>query len=395
MTMKATSNAELIRFVVLIAMAPAIGLGIARFAYALLLPEMKLSLGWTYSEAGWMNTINAAGYLIGALLTALLAKRFSLIWLVQGGVLVSVIAILLTGFFEHFFMLSALRFLAGVSGALCFVAGGAIAATLAVESSNRSGLILSLFYAGPGVGIVLSGLLVPFYMDHFGSDAWAAAWWFLGFLAFVLAMLSFSARLPRSEKKAQQTANLPPFRLLKNAPVLMGYLAFGAGYIGYMTFMFAYLKQAGASTVQLASFWATIGGASMLSPWIWGAVMAKGRNGTATAFLTFVTLVGSLMPLLSTSYLSLFASAAIFGSAFFSVPAATTAFAKRNADPSEWPYVIGVFTVVFGLGQVLGPVLSGYISDSTGKLYHGLIWGCVFLVIGVILPLLQKDAQHR
>ena len=49
----------------LIALAASLGIG--RFAYALVLPDMRDSLGWSYSAAGFMNTINAAGYLAGAL----------------------------------------------------------------------------------------------------------------------------------------------------------------------------------------------------------------------------------------------------------------------------------------------------------------------------------------
>ena len=30
--------------------------GFARFAYGLLLPAMKSDLGWSYSQAGWLNT---------------------------------------------------------------------------------------------------------------------------------------------------------------------------------------------------------------------------------------------------------------------------------------------------------------------------------------------------
>jgi predicted MFS family arabinose efflux permease len=51
------------RLIIVLAIAPAIGLGICRFAYALILPDMRDSLGWSYSMAGLMNTINAAGYL--------------------------------------------------------------------------------------------------------------------------------------------------------------------------------------------------------------------------------------------------------------------------------------------------------------------------------------------
>ena len=59
-----------------VADADVIGLGIGRFAYALVLPDMRDALGWSYSAAGFMNTINAAGYLGGALLAAGLDQAF-------------------------------------------------------------------------------------------------------------------------------------------------------------------------------------------------------------------------------------------------------------------------------------------------------------------------------
>jgi predicted MFS family arabinose efflux permease len=37
---------------------------------------MRLDLGWTYANAGAMNTANAAGYLAGAMLAAPVARRF-------------------------------------------------------------------------------------------------------------------------------------------------------------------------------------------------------------------------------------------------------------------------------------------------------------------------------
>jgi predicted MFS family arabinose efflux permease len=61
--------------ILILALAPAIGVGIARFAYSLLLPDMRASLGWSYAAAGFMNAINAAGYLIGALIAARAMRR--------------------------------------------------------------------------------------------------------------------------------------------------------------------------------------------------------------------------------------------------------------------------------------------------------------------------------
>ena len=55
------------RLILILSLAPTVGLGIGRFAYSLVLPDMRDSLAWSYSAAGFMNTINAAGYLVGAL----------------------------------------------------------------------------------------------------------------------------------------------------------------------------------------------------------------------------------------------------------------------------------------------------------------------------------------
>jgi hypothetical protein len=51
-------------------MSPLVAIGLARFAYALLLPPMRAELAWPYSQGGAMNTANAARYLAGAILTA-------------------------------------------------------------------------------------------------------------------------------------------------------------------------------------------------------------------------------------------------------------------------------------------------------------------------------------
>ena len=66
------------RLILILSLAPTVGLGIGRFAYALVLPDMRDSLVWSYSAAGFMNTVNAAGYLAGALLVSRMIRRFGL-----------------------------------------------------------------------------------------------------------------------------------------------------------------------------------------------------------------------------------------------------------------------------------------------------------------------------
>lgn len=44
---------NLARVILMLALAPTIGLGIGRFAYSLVLPDMRDTLGWSYSAAGF------------------------------------------------------------------------------------------------------------------------------------------------------------------------------------------------------------------------------------------------------------------------------------------------------------------------------------------------------
>ncbi|MCX7320732.1 MAG: YbfB/YjiJ family MFS transporter, partial [Hyphomicrobiales bacterium] len=166
--------------ILLLSLAPAIGLGIGRFAYSLVLPDMRESLQWSYSAAGFMNTVNAAGYLIGALAASGLGKRYGLFAVIQVGTVASVLSLLICGVTADFALLSIARFVTGFGAAIAFVAGGALAATIGMAHPQRSSYLLSLFYAGPGMGILVSGLIAPFVLEGSGAGSWWIVWLVLG-----------------------------------------------------------------------------------------------------------------------------------------------------------------------------------------------------------------------
>src|SRR6195952_1496855 len=85
------------RLILILSLAPTVGLGIGRFAYSLVLPDMRDALHWSYSAAGFMNTVNAAGYLAGALVAAGLGRRFGLFAVVRAGTLACVLSLVLCG----------------------------------------------------------------------------------------------------------------------------------------------------------------------------------------------------------------------------------------------------------------------------------------------------------
>ena len=105
---------------VCISMAAAVSLGMTRFAYALLLPPMRDDLLWSYTLAGAMNTFNAVGYLVGALITPWALRRWGTVRVLIWGALAATIFMALTGFLIDTAALLFQRFLAGVASAAVF-----------------------------------------------------------------------------------------------------------------------------------------------------------------------------------------------------------------------------------------------------------------------------------
>jgi predicted MFS family arabinose efflux permease len=382
------SYAHPARLILILSLTPTVGIGIGRFAYALVLPDMRDALGWSYSAAGFMNTINAAGYLVGALMASRLVKKFGLSAVVHWGTLACVVSVALCALSGNFVILSLARLLAGLAAAAGFVAGGALAATIAQSRPARADFLLSLFYAGPGLGILASGLIAPFVLQAFGPGSWWIVWWAMTLLSVVLMIPLLLT--PVDTRAHIADASSAKFAIWPVAIYLAGYFLFGAGYIAYMTFMIAYVRDAGGGAAAQSAFWCLIGLSAFFTPWVWRGVLALNRGGISTAIILGVNAAGAALPLFGHSTALLALSALVFGVAFFAVVATTTAFVRFNYPPAEWPKGIAAMTVAFGVGQTLGPIVVGAITDALGSLSYALNVSAAMLALGAIAAAFQR-----
>ena len=83
-------------------------------------------------------------------------------------------------------------------------------------------------------------------------------------------------------------------------------------------------------------------------------------------------------------------SALVFGVAFFAVVGSTTAFVRFNYPPSAWPTGIAALTISFGIGQTLGPIVVGAITDAVGSLSFALNVSAAMLATGAVLCAFQR-----
>lgn len=376
-----------------LAMGPTVALGLARFAYALLLPSMRAELGWNYAIAGALNTSNAAGYLAGALVAGTIGRQFGDKGVFAVGLLLTALSVAASGLTASYPLQLELRFVAGLTGALAFVAGAGLTAAAARGGApGRAPTLLGIYFAGGGFGVTLSALAVP---PLIALGGWRGGWLALGGLSLAATLFAWTVL-----SRAPDTASIPgregrggwSARFL--APKLIAYGLFGAGYIAYATFIIAYLKSAEQlSGPVVSAFWAVLGLASIVAAFAWGPVLGRLRGGWGAAATIGTVALGAAMPLVWGGIPGAFLSAILFGGSFLAVVAAVTSFARRAAKPHAWTSVIAALTVAFGIGQSVGPVLSGALSDGPGGIRAGLWLSVAILALACIVAATQREPE--
>lgn len=377
-----------------LAAGPVVALGFTRFAYALLLPVMHERLHWSYAQAGGMNTANALGYIIGAATAAVWARRLgnraAFLW----GLAVSALSLCATAATANFPALLALRFAGGFTTAVAFVVGSVLASRVATGAGRgRAALPVAIYMAGVGAGVVISGLVVPAALSA-GQDAgWRLGWLLMG-LASVAALLpAWLGARAVAEPTGPHAALLTAGQVRRLAPTLAWYVLFGAGYVSYMTFAVALLRSQGLGSSIVAVFFVVLGAASAVATLtVWGHLAGRLRGGHAPALVAALVFVGVLPVLIMTpGPAAALLSAVVFGASFMAGPTAATVIARRMLPAHGWTAGIALLTVAFSLGQAVGPLLSGLLSDSQGGIARGLWLSAGLLVLAAVAALFQRE----
>ena len=378
-----------LRTALIFATAIAVVNGFGRFAYALLLPVMRQDLAWDYALSGWMNTANSFGYGAGALAGMLLLSKVSAARLFVAGLVICVLTLLLCGLTRDLSLMMLWRFISGIGSAWVFACGGALVAAHYQGDSAKSAAAIAVFYAGGGLGIALSGLLLLPVLGHMWS--WAAGWLVLGLagLAFSLWPSKLALRFDQGSQSAPSAAGIDRLRWQHYTPILAAYFLFGVGYIVYLTFVVAWLREMRLDYVMATGVWLVVGLAAMASGYVWRAVMARWWPTHTFAAACLCTAAGTALPLVSNSLAVLLVSAVLVGGSFFMAPGAMMALARSTLPASLWARAMNLYTLIFAVGQGIGPVAAGWLADHYG-LNTAMAAGAATLVAAAALSFAQK-----
>ena len=368
--------------------------GFARFAYGLILPAMKSEMGWNYAQAGWLNTANALGYIIGAILTMILIRNVSPARLFAFGLITTTLALLATGLNANMSWQTLWRILAGVFGAMSFSTAGALTAMLFPNEPKKNALAIAiLFGSGGGLGIVLAGASLPLMLEKLGPSAWSTAWILLGIISLLFLPLGLWAA-SQVRSPVQPKTSAIPLPLSQMIPELAGYAGFGLGYIVYLTFLSAWMTDHAASASFITLIWVILGLSICFSPIIWGPILTRYSSGLPLTLILTCIAIGSALPVLLNNTITLLISALVFGLSVFMAPGAVTSFTRQNLPPQSWARAMSLFTVVFAIAQTMGPYGAGLVGDIFNDIGVSLLVAAGLLLAGAFIALQQKPLKN-
>jgi MFS family permease len=370
-------------------------LGLARFGYTMVLPDMQKSLAMDNAQAGLLATVNLAGYLILSMIGGALASRYGARAVATLGLVLAGIGMIFTGLAPDFLFLAIWRGLTGIgSGAGNIAVMGLWAAWF---SQKKRGLASGIAVSGSSIALILTGIAVPGIIAGYGADAWRLCWLGYGVITLILAAGSFlfirnnptELELQPVEVKSNLPLVMEPVpleriqwrRVYGSAPVWhlgVVYIAFGFSYIIYMTFFSKYLMSSGYTQAAAGNLFMAMGWFSLLCGLLWGSVSDRiGRKNTLI-ILYLIHMIAFALFAIGKSPLPFTISAILFGISAWSIPAIMAAACGDALGPKLAPAALGFITLFFGIGQAAGPYAAGAIADAKGS------FGPVFLLASVI-----------
>ncbi|WP_332605033.1 YbfB/YjiJ family MFS transporter [Acinetobacter sp. ESBL14] len=360
------------------ALIMAIGMGFGRFAFTAVYPHMIDEGIINLPQASLAASANYAGYLFGALFAIKIKSQQSYLSSIVATV-GTVVCLILLAYINTINQIILIRGLAGIFSAFAMVS-----ASIWLLEQQKKTHQAPILYAGVGLGIALSAELLVFG-THLSWHS-KILWLLLGISSLVLgciAMFGLSRAQPNAVS-AQNTFNTN--RKIPHAyALILIYALAGFGYIITATYLPLLVKQA-LPNIDAAQIWAIFGLGAIPSCFFWHYLHDRLGIRIALSSNLGVQAVGVVLPIILPTALGYLLSALLVGGTFMGTVTIAMPVAQRIARQAQ-NNLIALMTVVYGLGQIIGPMVSNALFSIYHTLNSSLLAACSALLIATAISL--------
>ncbi|HXV19871.1 MAG TPA: YbfB/YjiJ family MFS transporter [Desulfuromonadales bacterium] len=365
-----------------------VAMGIGRFAFTPILPLMQRDLGMSHSVAGWLAGLNYLGYLAGAIACTIAPKLLRSQVVGAGALALSLATTIFMGVTLSPFWWGIMRLVGGVASSILFII---ISAEVGESLARRGyGHWFGALYGGIGLGIALSGLIVP-HLDKAGG--WSAAWTGIGGLAVFCAIAGMALGRTRDYSPSIVAENPDHTgRLVSILLLAMAYFLEGLGYIVTATFIVAIIATTPGLETFAPSSWVAVGLAAVPSTILWPYLARRIGNKRALLAAYAIQIAGILVSRHATSVFEVIFAAVTFGGTFLGIVALTMAEGNLRMG-KEGRRAAAFLTASFSVGQMLGPVIAGMLADRQDGFAMPLLLAAASVTLGCLFIALDRRYQ--
>ena len=367
-------------------MAGAMGFG--RFVYTPILPGMMEGAPLSAADAGLIAGANFAGYLLGAILAAYgwAAGRERRVAL--GGLAATAVLLFAMALTDSVTIFLVIRFLAGLASAFAMI----FTSSIVLAHATRGEAVQILHFGGVGLGIALSSALVLAINSALGDGAHGWRWEWVGSAAVAAILVVLVSRLLPHAGAAGAAGREPALPwLLPLVLVTASYGLFGFGYVITATFLVTMARMASAGPMVEFLAWFVAGISAAVSLLAWRPFLR--RFGPVAAYAACVGLeaIGIFASILLSPATGALVGGLFLGLTFMAVTAYGLQIGRALA-PASPRRAMALMTAAFGTGQILGPLVAGWLAERTGSfilptMIAVLVLACSTLLV---LPLMRR-----
>ncbi|MFJ2528734.1 MFS transporter [Pseudomonas helmanticensis] len=361
-------------------------MGIGRFALTPQMPHLLSEGQIDLTAAGLIAAANYLGYLLGAV-DAMFAHRPQQVQRrLHGGLWLCVLLTLASFWADGFWSHLVLRFGTGVASAWVLVMITSLSQPLAAAAGRpRLG---ALVFAGPGLGIFLTGLLA--LISHLLNQTSATLWLIYAAAALVM-MLGVWRLLPTPVAPATVAVATvsPSNRGIGRLAVI--YALYGVGYIIPATFLSQMATAQFHGQWQADLFWPCFGLAAALGVLL---VSLRRHDPETTRHWLMATLwlqAAGVFACLLGSGVGLALGVILCGTPFLACMQLVMQ-RSRELAPHATQRNAGMLTACFAVGQLSGPLLAALSSHFSGGLHPALVIAGSGLLIAAGLAMQSTSA---
>ena len=371
-----------------------VGMGIGRFSYTPLIPALIDGGALSSSQAGYVSAFNLAGYLFGALA----AIRVGALWgeprILKACLLISLLCLLASIVDFGFVWLAFWRFLVGVTVAVMMIYSLAIVTRHAPP--ERLGRATGVVFTGVGIGILLSGWLVPALLDLSLVAAWVgmSAIGLLGVIVGFWGWRCGGYEKPRLDDKRGSGSIEGPRITLPILRLIGAQTMFSIGLVPHTIYWVDYLVRGLGHEISFGGLhWVLFGLGAISGTYLWGRLAdAVGfRSGLVLVFV--VLAIGVALPVLEIQHWALIASSLLVGAqpGFSAIIAGRT---HQIVGPDYMAQVWRWMMLTSGVFQAIGGYIYVTLFDITENYTLIFLIGGSAMALGAMISMLPAHSRR-